>query len=113
MHSRGIDPAARVAYGASTVITSVMAENPLANQAEFGAPKVSAFGAAMKRSASRLSHQAAPIIYAHKFGGDIGVMLVKNMRGTTLPYDTGYEGVLPLVVQPRIVKPLPYGMNHG
>lgn len=106
---RGNDYAATVQHGSLDLVPMFRPTNPGANQSEGGTPRTSTQGASLHRNAARVVRQMEPLYNGAKFGGQIGVMIVRNSKNIPLVYDAGYDGILPLTQQPKINKPLPYG----
>lgn len=104
---RGSDHAAAVQRGRA-MYKPVAFTNAEINQSEFGEPRTSRDGVAMHRNLSRTIRQMNPIPYLQRFNGNIGVTLVQNARNIPLIYNGGYDGIVPITMQPKLTKPLPY-----
>lgn len=109
----GNDYAASVRHGLLDVGLQRTHTNPRVNQAEGGTPLHSRDGAALFRNLPRTVRQMEPLYNAPKFGGQLGVTLVRNAKNIPLVYLSGYDGILPLTEQPKIDKPYPYGPDYA
>ncbi len=74
-----------------------------------GAPATSAFGQALKRALPRLYGHPAQVVQPDKpYPGLIGVVIAPPGLSTMVVNRKGYTGILPLKVQPLVVKPNPW-----
>lgn len=106
----GDDHAARnVRRDASNIPSQNTNANPLINQSEFGSPQASINGIVLRRNQTRVVRQMNPLYYGHRFLGFVGGMINPNRAPVPLPYYAGYDGIAPLVLQPKVNKPLPFG----
>lgn len=105
----GNDYAADQARREASLMVAHTITNPLTNQAGALAPMTSANGQRLIAAAGGIFiREMNPIESVKRFNNNVGTNRAQSARNISVVADAGYDGILPLTQQPRIIKPLPY-----
>lgn len=82
--------------------------NPDTNQAGKLAPMTGAQSQYMRKHVGAFVQTRDPVLYKKGFLNNVGKQFVRSATNITVVADGGYDGILPITLQPIINKPLPY-----